>query len=37
MLYAAKCFWPGVTEEELWRAADRAANAIGERLEAGFR
>ena len=25
MLYAAKCYWPGVTETELRRAADRAA------------
>jgi len=25
MLYAAKCYWPGITEAELQRAADRAA------------
>jgi hypothetical protein len=24
MLYTAKCYWPGVTEDELWNAADRA-------------
>jgi hypothetical protein len=24
MLYTAKCYWPGVTENELWDAADRA-------------
>ena len=24
MLYAAKCYWPGVTERELERVADRA-------------
>lgn len=24
MLYAAKCYWPGVTENDLWKVADRA-------------
>jgi hypothetical protein len=24
MLYTAKCYWPGVTEDDLWEAADRA-------------
>jgi len=24
MLYTAKCYWPGVTEDDLWDAADRA-------------
>jgi hypothetical protein len=27
VLYAAKCFWPGVTEEELLLAADRAGSS----------
>lgn len=31
MLYTAKCFWPGVTEEELRQAAERAGSEIGER------
>lgn len=31
MLYTAKCFWPGVTEEELRRATDRAGSETGER------
>ena len=26
MIYAAKCYWPGVTEHELKRAAARAAS-----------
>lgn len=30
MLYTAKCFWPGATEEELRRAADRAGSEAGE-------
>jgi hypothetical protein len=30
VLYTAKCFWPGVTEEELRRAAARAGSEIGE-------
>jgi hypothetical protein len=37
VLYTAKCFWPGVTEEELWRAADRAVSETGERPKAVFR
>jgi hypothetical protein len=31
VLYTAKCFWPGVTEEELRRAAARAGGETGER------
>ena len=33
MLYAAKCYWPGVTEDVLLNAADRAReqNNTGER------
>jgi len=33
MLYAAKCYWPGVTEDVLWDAANRARqqNQIGDR------
>ena len=34
MLYTAKCFWPGVTEEELRQAAARAGSETGERLTA---
>jgi hypothetical protein len=34
VLYTAKCFWPGVTEEELRRAAARAGSETGERLTA---
>ena len=30
MLYAAKCFWPGVTEDELRLAVARAAREPGE-------
>jgi hypothetical protein len=29
MLYTAKCFWPGVTEDELRHAADRAGSDTG--------
>jgi hypothetical protein len=29
MLYTAKCYWPGVTAEELEGAADRVLEAIG--------
>ena len=29
MLYAAKCYWPGVTEADLQRVADRAVLATG--------
>ena len=32
MLYTAKCFWPGVTEDELRLAAARAGDAVGERF-----
>jgi Protein of unknown function (DUF4242) len=31
VLYTAKCFWPGVTEEELRSAAARAGGKTGER------
>jgi hypothetical protein len=34
VLYTAKCFWPGVTEAELRRAATRAGSETGERLTA---
>jgi len=34
VLYTAKCFWPGVTEEELRQAAARAGSETGERLTA---
>jgi hypothetical protein len=27
MLYAAKCYWPGVTESDLQQVAERAADA----------
>jgi hypothetical protein len=30
VLYTAKCFWPGVTEEKLRRAAVRAGGETGE-------
>jgi Protein of unknown function (DUF4242) len=30
MLYAAKCYWPGVTETELEQAAARAADRLRE-------
>jgi hypothetical protein len=37
MLYTAKCFWPGVTEDELRLAAASAANEPGEPPETVFR
>jgi hypothetical protein len=37
MLYTAKCFWPGVTEDELRLAATRAGSETGERPQASFR
>jgi hypothetical protein len=37
MLYTAKCFWPGVTEDDLRFAATRAASEIGTRLQTTFR
>lgn len=37
MLYTAKCYWPGVTKDELRLAATRAATGIGERSETTFR
>jgi hypothetical protein len=37
MLYTAKCFWPGVTEDELRCAAARAGIQTGKRLTATFR
>jgi hypothetical protein len=37
MLYTAKCFWPGVTEDTLRLAARRAGNESGEQPQAAFR
>jgi hypothetical protein len=37
MLYTAKCFWPGVSEDELRLAAARACNAPAERPDTSFR
>jgi hypothetical protein len=37
MLYTAKCFWPGVTENELRLAAKRAGSETGEQPQASFR
>jgi hypothetical protein len=37
VLYTAKCFWPGVTEEELRRAAARAGGETGEERPTVFR
>jgi hypothetical protein len=37
MLYTAKCFWPGVTEDTLRLAVARAGNESGERAQAAFR
>jgi hypothetical protein len=37
MLYAAKCFWPGLTEKMLREAALRAGSETGQRLQAAFR
>jgi hypothetical protein len=37
MLYTAKCFWPGVTEDELRLTAARAGSETADRLEAIFR
>ena len=37
MLYTAKCFWPGVTEDELRLASARAAGLVGERPQTVFR
>jgi hypothetical protein len=36
MLYTAKCFWPGVTEDELRLAVTRAGSETGERPPASF-
>jgi hypothetical protein len=36
MLYTAKCFWPGVSEEELRLAATRAGNETGQEPRAFF-
>lgn len=36
MLYTAKCFWPGVTEDELRLAARRAGGEAVERAQATF-
>ena len=37
MLYTAKCFWPGVTEDELRLAATRAGGQVGQRPQTNFR
>jgi hypothetical protein len=37
MLYTAKCFWPGITEEELRLASSRAGSQTAERPDATFR
>jgi hypothetical protein len=37
MLYTAKCFWPGVTEDDIRVAAGRAGSPAGERRQAIFR
>lgn len=37
MLYTAKCFWPGVTEDELRLAAARAGGDTEERPQTVFR
>jgi hypothetical protein len=37
MLYTAKCFWPGVTKDELRLAASRAVGETGERPRTVFR
>ena len=36
MLYTAKCFWPGVTEDKLRLAAARAGNESGQEPRASF-
>jgi hypothetical protein len=36
MLYTAKCFWPGVTEDELRVAAKRARSETAERPQTVF-
>jgi Nickel responsive protein SCO4226-like len=37
VLYTAKCFWPGVTDDELRLAADRARSQADEPRQAVFR
>jgi hypothetical protein len=37
MLYTAKCFWPGVTEDELRLAAARAGSETADSPETVFR
>jgi hypothetical protein len=37
VLYTAKCFWPGVTEDELRLAAARAGGETGQRPQTTFR
>jgi hypothetical protein len=37
MLYAAKCFWPGVTADELRLAVDRARSLSDDGYDAHFR
>jgi hypothetical protein len=37
VLYTAKCYWPGVSEDELRASVARAGGESGERLAAAFR
>src|SRR5439155_19903476 len=37
MLYTARCFWPGGSEDEVRCAATRAGSRTGRRLQATFR
>jgi hypothetical protein len=37
MLYTAKCYWPGVTEDELRFAAERAQNESATRRHVTYR
>jgi hypothetical protein len=37
MLYTAKCYWPGVSEDKLRAAVARAGSETGERPQAAFR
>jgi hypothetical protein len=37
VLYTAKCYWPGVTDAELRRAAIRAGSGRGQRPQTTFR
>jgi hypothetical protein len=37
VLYTAKCYWPGVTDDELRRAAIRAGSGRGQQPQTTFR